>query len=133
MTIIVMFIWSSWYDYMPVWRVSLLARVSSARSSLARFTKKRSQFGAFKFGAMSVWRVPFCRVSKCCAYVCQVCTFLSAKECCLRQFGAYYFGVYLFCAFSFLGSIVCLISLLILSTCHRGYTIATKHVYRTCP
>ena len=101
-----------------------LARVSLARSSLVRFTMTRSQLGAFQFGAMSVWRVPLWRVFNFCSYVGPVCTFLSAKECCLCQFGAYYFGAYLYGAFSVLHSIVCVISILILSTCHRGYTLA---------
>ena len=33
------------------------------------------------------------------AYLDLCICFLSAKKCCLRQFGAYYFGAYIFCAY----------------------------------
>ena len=70
-------VWRVHDDAISVWHVSLWRDASLPRVNLAHFS--------------------FLRLD-----VYPVCNFVSAKECCLRQFGGYYFGTYLlFAYFSF--------------------------------
>ena len=104
-----------------------MARANLARASLSHLTMKLSQFGAFLFGTMPVWRVSLWCVSHFCTYVDPVCNFLCQFG--ANYFGANYFGAYLlFVYFSFEHRIVCAISLLMLSTCRRGYIMANLFI-----
>ena len=94
---------------MPVWRVSLWRmrgwhvlvwrNASLAHATLARFSFLHLCWSSMQFSlcegvlSASVWRI-----------------LLFARR-----------GLSIFAHFSFLHSIVCVISLLIISTCHRGY------------
>ena len=121
-------------DYVPVWRVSLW-RVSVWRdASLARFTLARfpffcltaqkcflCQFGSWSFGTYLVLRLCWSNMRVWCvaraAY-----TFVSF----LRK-SVFYARIYILRSFP---CVSCIISLLILSTCHRGYTIADLFISR---
>ena len=90
--------------------------------SLARASLARSQFGAFLFGVMPVWRVSLWRVSHFCTYVDPVCNILFLPvwlELLWRVLCVYV---------SFMCRIVCVVSLLMLSKCRRGYIITNVEI-----
>ena len=129
-----------------------LARVRLTRASLPRCTLTRFQLGAFQFGAMPVWRVSLWRVSHFCAnctevfstsvwhvsrfapmlieYASMVCSTRSIYVCGYVSFlrRSVFYARISFCVFFLCVS--CIISLLKLSTCHRGYTIADLFISR---
>ena len=115
------------FDAVPVRRVSVWRDASLARSTLARFpflclTAQKCflrQFGTYLvlrlcWSSMRVWCVARA------AY-----TFVGMFPICEEVF---FICVSIFCIFFLCVS--CIISLLILSTCHRGYTIADLFISR---
>ena len=136
---------------MPVRRVSLWRDASSARFTLTRFPflcqptliqflrrpVSRGLFARMFPFCEGVFSMPVCRVSRfapmlieCASIACSmrsiyICGHLSF----LRR--SVFLCTYLFFAyFSFGCRIVCIISLLILSTCHLGYTIPYLFISR---
>ena len=96
-----------------------LARDNLARASLARFSLARCQFGASHSGAFLIFAPMMTQYAMFLLRRSVVCDSLARIASARISFFAY---------FSFVCRIVCVISLLILSTCHRGYIIANLFI-----
>ena len=116
------------FDAVPVRRVSLWRDASLARFTLARFpflclTAQKFFYASLALSRFAPMLIEY--ASKACStrsiYILWAC-FLSAKKCFICA------HLSLFCVWFLCVS--CIISLLILLTCHRGYTIADLFISR---